>query len=139
MRKTIFTLVLAVIPLWGFSQQASPTFQGYFANNEYNVYIRINLKDNNITIPGHELFGELPGYLGKTNNSFVWIITSGKQKHDKATLSLINDYGSEDLTAEITQKNDSVLMFRQLEGSALKVPNKGKWQKLPKEFTLIRK
>lgn len=138
MKKTMLAFWLAITPLWGFSQQAT-TFQGYFVNNEYNVYLKINLQDNNITIPGHELFGELPGYLGKTNNSFVWIVTSGKQKHDKATLSLINDYGSEDLTAEIALKGDSVLVFRQLEGSALKVPNKGKWQKLPKEFTLTRK
>ena len=54
----------------------------------------------------------------------------------KATLSLINDYGSEDLTATLTMKNDSTFTLRQDDGSTLKVPDKGKWMKLPKELEL---
>jgi hypothetical protein len=50
----------------------------------------------------------------------------------KATLQLINDFGSEDLTATLTRKNDSIYTLRQNEGNPIKVPFKGKWQKLPK-------
>ena len=75
----------------------------------------------------------MPGFLGKKNNSFCWVITSCEVVNDKkATLQLINDFGSEDLTATLTRKNDSIYTLRQNEGNPIKVPFKGKWQKLPK-------
>ncbi len=52
---------------------------------------------------------------------------------------LINDTGSEDLTATLTVKNDTTYVLRQMKGSTLKVPNKGKWQKLPTEVTFIKR
>jgi hypothetical protein len=90
-------------------------------------------------VPGQDLFGQLPGYLGKKNNSFAWLITSAKINGDKAKLQLINDYGSEDLTATLTRKNDSIYVLKQESGSTLKVPNKGKWLKLPKTLEFKRK
>jgi hypothetical protein len=51
---------------------------------------------------------------------------------------MINDYGSEDLTATLTAENDSLYVLKQIDGSTLKVPNNGKWQKLPKRFELKR-
>ena len=90
-------------------------------------------------MPGEELYGPLPGYLGKNHNTFCWVITSAKVKGHTATLSLINDYGSEDLTATLTQKNDSLYILRQETGSTLKVPKNGKWQKLPKTLELKRR
>lgn len=120
------------------AQDEGKTFKGFFHNEEYSVYLRINLHDNDVDVPNHEIFGQLPGYLGKDRNSFYWLITSAKIKNErKAELSLINDYGSEDLTATLTKQNDSTFVLKQEDGSALKVPNKGKWQKLPKELTLI--
>ena len=56
-----------------------------------------------------------------------------------ATLQMINDYGSEDLTATLTAENDSVFVLKQIDGSTLKVPNNGKWQKLPKTLELKRR
>jgi hypothetical protein len=102
--------------------------------------MRINFYDQNISVPGQDLFGQVPGYLSKKNYSFAWLITSATVKGDKAHLSLINDYGSEDLTATLTRKNDSIYVLKQEEGSTLKVPAKGgKWQKLPKTLELKRK
>ncbi|MDE7086412.1 MAG: hypothetical protein K2O48_06995, partial [Prevotella sp.] len=87
-----------------------------------------------------ELYGQLPGFLGKQHNSFCWVITSSRVKDDKeAELQLINDFGSEDLTATLTITNDSTYVLRQINGSSLKVPNKGKWQKLPKALELKKK
>jgi len=122
------------------AQQSDQSFRAYLINNIYNVYLRINFYDQNITIPGQELYGELPGFLGKQRNSFCWVITSCQVKSEKeATLQLINDFGSEDLQATLTRENDSVYVLKQEKGSALKVPNNGKWQKLPKQLEFLRK
>ena len=51
-------------------------------------------------------------------------------------LQMINDYGSEDLTATLTAENDSLYVLKQVEGSTLKVPKEGKWQKLPSKLVL---
>jgi len=116
------------------------SFRAYIINNEYEVYMRINLYDQDIQIPGQELYGQLPGFLGKRYNSFCWVITSCKIKNEKeAELQMINDFGSEDLEATLTRENDTLYVLRQGAGSTLKVPHKGKWRKLPKTIQFIRK
>lgn len=121
------------------AQNTVEPFRAYLYNNEYEVYLRIDFYDETITIPGQELYGQLPGYLGKKNNSFCWVITSAKIQDRTAHLAMINDYGSEDLTAILTAKNDSLYELRQVEGSTLKVPKNGKWQKLPKTLEFKRR
>ena len=122
--------------LW--AQQDSTPFRAYLINNEYEVYLRINFYNQNITIPGHELYGEVPGFLGKKNNSFCWVVTSCRVvAPDQAEMQLINDFGSEDLTATLTRDNDSTYTLRQVSGNTIKVPRNRKWQKLPK--TLVFK
>ena len=67
------------------------------------------------------------------------MIANCKVKSDKeAELQLINDFGSEDLTATLIQKNDTTYILRQDEGNTLKVPRKGKWAKLPKTLEFKR-
>ena len=137
-RNILYTLLLWCFPVVIHAQEN--TFRAYLYNNEYNVYLRINFYDQDVRVPGQELYGTLPGYLGKVNNSFCWVITSCKIKNDReATVQLINDFGSEDLTATLTRKNDSIYLFRQGAGNTIKVPNKGKWQKLPKSLEFKRK
>ena len=132
-------LLLAAV-LKGYAQKDSTAFHAYLYNNEYDVYLRINFYDQNIVIPGQELYGNLPGYLGKKHNSFCWVITSCEVKNDhEATLQLINDFGSEDLVATLARQNDSIYILRQGAGNTLKVPSKGKWQKLPKSLSFKRK
>lgn len=138
MRKLHYILTTCLLSLT-MSVAAQKPFHAYLINNEYDVYLRINFYDQDITVPGQEFYGQLPGFLGKKHNSFCWIITSAEIKGNTATLSLINDYGSEDLIATLTQKNDSVYVLKQGEGSTLKVPKNGKWQKLPKTLELKRK
>lgn len=102
--------------------------------------MRINFYEQNIIIPGQELYGELPGYLGKLRNSFCWVVTGCHIENDtKATIQLINDFGSEDLTATLSLKNDSIYVLKQESGSTIKVPRNGKWQKLPKVLELKRR
>ena len=137
MRKLQYILTTSLLFLT-VSVTAQTPFHAYLINNEYDVYLRINFYDEDITVPGQELYGQLPGFLGKKHNSFCWLITSAKVNGNTATLSLINDYGSEDLVATLAQKNDSVYVLKQEEGSTLKVPKNGKWQKLPKTMEFKR-
>jgi len=138
--KKLIALFLIFLPNLNLrAQNTFEPFRAYLYNNEYEVYLRIDFYDETITIPGQELYGQLPGYLGKKNNSFCWVITSAKIQDRTAHLAMINDYGSEDLTAVLTAKNDSLYELRQVEGSTLKVPKNGKWQKLPKTLEFKRR
>lgn len=134
-----FLLLLCPTILCGQHNSEQP-FKGYIYNNVYNIYIKMNIYDNDVTVPGHDIYGELPGFIGKKNNSYSWMIinTKIKNKH-QAELTIINDTGSEDLKAMLTMKNDSTFVLKQTSGSTLKVPNNGKWQKLPTEIVFIRK
>ena len=139
MKKIFATIVLAFTLLPVFAQESKGPFRAYLFNKEYNVYLRINFYDEDITVPGQDLYGKLPGYLAKQHNSFCWLITSSEVEGNKAILQMINDYGSEDLTATLTAESDSVFVLKQIEGSTLKVPNNGKWLKLPKTLELKRR
>lgn len=130
-------LLAACLAMLATAIQAQKNFRAYLYNNEYNVYLRINFYDQDISVPGQDLYGKLPGYLGKLHNSFCWVITACEVKDEQhAEMQLINDFGSEDLTATLTWLNDSTYELKQGTGSTIKVPNKGKWQKLPKTLIL---
>lgn len=140
MRKNLLTLLFGIMTVAVFAQKDDTAFRAYIYNNEYDVYLRINFYDQDITIPGQELYGELPGYLGKKNNSFCWVITSCKLNSDhEAEMQMINDFGSEDLIATLTRKNDSIYILKQKRGNTIKVPRNGKWQKLPGQIEFKRK
>ncbi len=140
MKKVLLTLTLGMTSLFGLAQNDATVFKGYLYNDEYQVYLQIDFYNESVSVPGNELYGSLPGYLGKKNNSFCWPITAVKLSNEKtATLNLINDYGSEDLTATLTQENDSTYILRQGKGSTLKVPKNGKWQKLPKSLNFKKR
>ena len=113
---------------------AQEVFKTRILNKEYDVIMQINLYEENVKIPGQDILGETFGYLKKNTDSRVWAITGVEISKDgkKATLEMVNDYGSEDLTAELTMQDDGTYMLKQVEGSTIKVAGKGKWIKLPK-------
>jgi hypothetical protein len=57
----------------------------------------------------------------------------------EAEMTLINNYGNEDLTAKIIRLADGTYEYRFIDGSTLKFPVKNKWQKIPKTVKLKRK
>lgn len=140
MKRFLFILLLGLSVCYGYAQQDKLVYKGYFSNKEYDIFLRLNLYDQDVSVPQHEMYGKLAGYLGKKNNSFVWLITDCNidPKEQKATITLINDYGSEDLTATLTLLNDTTLSLKQEDGSPLKVPKNGKWLKLPKQLSFKR-
>ena len=118
----------------------STTFRCTIENAEYQVWFDIDFYGQSITVPDAELFGELPGYMGAKRDPRKWLITAAElTSPTEAQLEIINDYGSEDLTATLHLPNDSTLVLEQGEGSSIKVPKDGKWFKLPSKVTFKRK
>ena len=134
----ILTVFLTLLSIGVRAQQDSTVFKGDLYNNEYGVFMHIDFYKQDITIPGQELYGNLPGYLGKEKYSFCWPIVAVEVKGNKAIMTMVNDYGSEDMKAQLMPLNDSIFELKQLEGSTLKVPNNRKWQKLLNRLELRR-
>lgn len=142
--RTILVATFLTLCMTAAAQTASRPFKAHLYNEEYKVTMRINFYEQDITIPGQELFGQMAGYLSKEGTSYCWLVVEANiDSHDSdsphATLIMSNDYGSEDFKAELTAKGDTAYVLRHLGGSVLKVPNNGKWQKLPKIIELKRK
>lgn len=121
------------------SGKDSTIFCGELYNEKYNVYIRMNFYHNNITVPNQEIYGELPGFFGDKRDARKWLFTNAtvKNKHT-AELQIINDYGSEDLTATLTQVNDSTYKLKQGKGSTIKIARDRKWVKMPSELVFVK-
>jgi len=137
--KILLTTALAFCFLTGVHAQTdSVPFRAHLYNKEYKVYMHINFHRQDVAVPGQELYGLLPGYLGKDRYSFCWPIIAAEVKGKKAVITMVNDYGSEDLTATLTQEDDTTYVLKQQSGSPLKMPDNGKWQKLPKTITFHR-
>ena len=67
-------------PIQGKEFVENQPFKGFFNNKEFDIFMQVDLYSNGITVPDHELYGELPGYLAKQHNNFCWLITKAKVK-----------------------------------------------------------
>ena len=103
---TLFTLLL--LPLALTAQEARRPFQASLYNEEYQLRLPINFYDEDVTIPGQELFGQMAGYLCKDGTTYCWLVVKADVQGDKAQLVVSNDYGSEDFTAELTVQGDTL-------------------------------
>ena len=119
--------------------QSDKVFHTYIYNDEFKVYMDINLYENNVIVPDQELFGEIPGYFGDKRDQRKWLITSAKiDGKNSATLEIVNDYGSEDLTATLTYNpEDGSYVLKQKSGSRIKIVVNRKWVKIPTELKLV--
>ena len=118
-------------------KQADP-FKAHLVNDEFQVWLDIDFINKNIIIPGQEIFGELPGYFGAKRDTRKWIISEATVKGKTAKLLIINDYGSEDLTAELRLNSNGTYTLKQLDGSTIKIVVNNKWLKIPKEIVFER-
>ncbi len=125
--------------LTSFAQKDSTIFKGYLSNNEYEVYLQINFYQNDIKVPGQEIFGTIAGFLGDRKDSRKWLITDAAIEGKTAHLSIINDYGSEDLIADLTLESDGTYSLKQITGSNIKIARNRKWVKIPKKLTFMKK
>ena len=133
MKRWFLSILLTLACTWTWAQNTNEPFKGHLYNKEYKVYLHINFYQNNILIPGQELFGQVAGYFGADLDSRKWIFTNVTLKDNRtAALLVTNDYGSEDLEAKLEKENDSTYTLKQMEGSPIKIVVDRKWVKLPK-------
>ena len=116
------------------AQNNDSIFKAHLVNDEFQVWMDIDFYHNNITVPRQEIFGEVPGYFGAVRDTRKWIISDAVIKGKKAILTIINDYGSEDLKAELKRNSDGTYTLTRLEGSTMKIVVNNKWVKIPKEI-----
>ena len=139
MRKLLFLFVMSLVSAAAVAQQGRH-FDTTIRNEEYKIYIRLNLYDKNITVPGQDVLGEVDGYFGSTQSSTKWIVVASRLIDGRtAEIEVVNDYGSEDFTATLKVNDDGTYEYKKDGGSTLKFAVRGKWQKIPGNLELVRK
>lgn len=138
MRKKIFIPLLCLFSISAWAQKDSTMFKGKVYNKEYDVYLTIDFYNKNVKVPGQGIFGEIPGYFGDKQDGRKWLITDAEIDGKTALLSIINDYGSEDLTAELKFLSDGTYELKQLDGSNIKIARNRKWVKIPKKLKFTK-
>lgn len=136
--RRIICFMLFVLTALTVSAQDSLLFKGRVVNDEYQVWIDMDFERKNVTVPDQELFGELPGYLGARRDTRKWLILDTEVNGQQTELTIINDYGSDDLTARFTRNDDGTYTLEQLDGSPLRIVVNNKWVKLPKRLVFHR-
>ncbi len=140
MKKILFTLIFTCLTFTVYAQSDSLAFKGYLYNAKYEVYMIINFYQNDITVPHQEIFGKLSGFFGDIHDGRKWLFTSAKiTSPSTADITIINDYGSEDLTANLKRNTDNTYTLKQNKGSILKIARDRKWVKMPNELIFVRK
>jgi hypothetical protein len=140
MKKLLNILFLLIVFTIDSNAQTDSVFCATITNETENISISINLYDQNIIVEGQEMLGEMAGYISADYDFRLWLIVSAEiTSEDKAVLTIINDYGSEDLKAQLTFNNsNSTYTLKQLQGSTIKFAKNKKWIKLPKELQFKR-
>ena len=78
--SSLVTMATAITPIGeqSTSEQETPAdtiiFKTHIENKEYQVWLDIDFYKQDIIIPGQEIFGEVPGYLGAKRDTRKWII-----------------------------------------------------------------
>ena len=123
MKRIIFPILIALTAISGHAQEENKPFKAYLYNDEYEVFLRINFHDKDIKIAGQELYGELPGYLGRDNHSFCWVMVDAEiENTHKARMTMINDFGSEDLEASLSLKTTPPISSSKKAGTPSRFP-----------------
>ena len=120
-------------------QNNDSIFKAHIVNDEFQVWIDLDLYHNNILVPRQEIFGEVPGYFGAVRDTRKWIISDATIKGKKAILTIINDYGSEDLKAELKHNSNGTYTLSRIDGSTMKIIVNNKWVNIPKDITFYKK
>jgi hypothetical protein len=118
----------------------STTFKGYLYNQKYDVFIVMDFYNNNVVVPQQEIYGDMSGYFGDRQDGRKWLFTSATIKNNKtAEIQIINDYGSEDLTATLSTDDGKNFKLKQGKGSTMKIARNRKWLKMPKELDFVKR
>ena len=138
MKRTFFIALAWLFALSVFAQD-STAFKGKIVNDEFQIWIEMDFDAQAVIVPEQEIFGEVAGYLGAKRDPRKWIVTGVEMKNKTtARLEIVNDYGSEDLTATLMLNSDGTFTLKQLDGSTIKIAVNKKWVKLPKTLVFKR-
>lgn len=129
---------MCLFSITAWAQQDSVLFKGKVYNKELGVYLAIDFYDKKVKVPGQDIFGEIPGYFGDKQDGRKWLITDAKIDGKTAHLSIINDYGSEDLTADLKLLSHGSYELQQIDGSNIKIARNRKWVKIPKKLKFTK-
>ena len=140
-KKSVFVLVLSQMVTLGCYAQNRPdsTFIGKIYNDELKVNIVMNLVDKNVTVPQQDIFGNVDGYMACKGTEHVWTIVTSEVKGHTAHIEMINNYGSEDVSATLTLEKDGTYTYKHESGSTLKFPVGQKWHKIPTKVVFKKK
>lgn len=119
--------------------QTDSTFNVTLHNDEYKIYITMNLYDKDVDVPGQAVLGKVDGFIASKQSSSKWIIVSSRIiSTTEAEIEVINDYGSEDFLAVIKRNADGTYSYNKKGGSTLKFAVRGKWQKIPGSLEMVK-
>ena len=134
-KKFIFSILLACMTLFVNAQ----SMKGRYYNEEYQVFLYLHADSADVKVPGQDIYGDLPGYFGSKRDSRLWLITDCERINDKKVeITVINDYGSEDFTATLTEDANGNITMKHIEGSTYKIVVKSKYVKIPKTITFVK-
>lgn len=135
-RRILLTLTLlaALLP----ARAGSGPFRGVLGCEPLGLSLVIDLYGQRLTVPGDEALGEVAGYLADSRDSRKWIVVEAETRGEReALLTIVNDYGSEDLTATLTYLGEGRYRLRQERGSSIKVVRDRKFVKIPSTIELL--
>lgn len=137
MKKIVFLIMVMIVCTMNVYSQTVESFKGKFVNDEYQIYLKLNAYEKNITVPDQEIYGELPGYFGSKRDSRQWLVIECEIINNKTVeMKVVNDYGSEDFTARLTLNADGTYTLKHIEGSTYKIVVDSKYVKIPKKIEL---
>lgn len=136
-RHLLATLLIALtLPS---ALHAGEPFKGIFTAKELGLKMVIDLYAESIEVPGMEMFGPLNGYINGIGLYRTWYVSKiRKCDDDKAVIHFSNDLGSETQAVELTLQGDSLLRFREIEGSVMKKAQGKKLVKIETDFVMKR-
>ena len=104
MRKILFVLLLACGALQAVAQENRP-FDVTIYDDEYKIYIKMDLYDKDVTVPGQDVLGQMDGYIGSKQSRSLWMIISSTVIDERtAEIEVVNDYGSEETARILTAR-----------------------------------
>ncbi len=137
MKKIVFLMIMMIMCTINVHGQSVEPFKGKFVNDEYQIYLKLNAYEQNITVPDQEIYGELPGYFGSKRDSRQWLVIECEIiNNNTVEMKVVNDYGSEDFTARLTLNSDGTYTLKHLEGSTYKIVVDSKYVKIPKKIEM---
>lgn len=137
--KRVFISILAALLMAPVMLFGGEPFRGTFVEKNLGLKLVIDLYSESVDVPGMEMFGPLNGYINGTGIYRTWYVSKIRRcDENKAIVHFSNDLGSETQPVELTLNGDSLIHFREIEGSVMKKSVGKKLVKMQSDFVMKR-